>query len=54
MQQLEEGDEYSTLTHETDVVMPLIRDFLVNPYNYVEVSFIEDDPAYRAYLEAPI
>lgn len=54
MQQTEEGDEYSTMTEETNVVMPLVRDFLEKPYNYVEVSFIEDDPAYLAYLEAPI
>jgi hypothetical protein len=54
MQQTEDGDEYSTITEETHTVMPQVRDFLEEPYKYVEVSFIEDDPAYVAYLEAPL
>jgi hypothetical protein len=54
MQQTETGDEYSTMTEETDIVLPLVRHFLEKPQNYVEISFIEGDPAYVAYLEAPI
>jgi hypothetical protein len=54
MEQTEEGDRYSTITDETAVALPLVRDFLEKPYNYVEIDFIENDPAYLAYLEEPI
>jgi pullulanase/glycogen debranching enzyme len=47
-------DSYSTITSETAPVMPLVRDFLEEPYKYVEVRFLERDPAYQAYLDAPI
>jgi hypothetical protein len=50
MQQTEEGDEYSSITDETDNAMPLVKDFLENPDKYIESSFIQDDPAYLAYL----
>ena len=54
MQQTEDGDEYSTITEETAIALPLVRHFLEEPHNYVEVRFIEDDPTYLAYLESPI
>lgn len=53
MHQTEDGDRYSTMSSETNTVMPLVRDFLEKPENYVEISFIEDDPEYRLYLETP-
>jgi hypothetical protein len=46
--------EYSTISAETDVAMPLVRDFLDEPHKYAEVSFIEADPEYLAYLELPL
>jgi hypothetical protein len=54
MQQSEDGDAYSTMTGETAVALPLVRDFLERPALYPESRFIDNDPAYRAYLEAPI
>ncbi|MGH2478090.1 MAG: hypothetical protein ACRDHW_00325 [Ktedonobacteraceae bacterium] len=54
MHQTEKGDEYSTITYETDNALPLVRDFLQDPWKYVEVNFLENDPAYLAYLEAPV
>jgi hypothetical protein len=54
MHQSEEGgDVYSTITEETENALPLVRDFLEHPYNAVEVRFIENDPAFLAYVEAP-
>lgn len=53
MHQTEEGDEYSTITHETDVVMPIVRHFLEKPANYIEAEFLEGDPAWLAYWESP-
>lgn len=54
MQQTEDGDEYSTITKETDIQMPLVRDFLEYPSRYVEGAFLENDPVYLAWLEQPI
>ena len=54
MHQTEEGDAYSTMTHETNIALPLVRDFLAHPDRYVEVEFLERDPVYLAYLESPI
>lgn len=54
MEQTEDGDRYSFITDETNLVMKAVRDFLENPYKYVECRFLEDDPEYLAYLEAPI
>ncbi len=42
-------DSYSTISHETDIAMPLVRDFLKRPGNYTEIRFLEDDPAYLAW-----
>lgn len=47
-------DSYSTITSETATVLPLVRDFLEEPMHYVEVAFLEVDPAYLSYLEEPI
>ena len=47
-------DHYSTISDETRSAMPLVRHFLEEPDNYTESSFLENDPAYLAYLEAPI
>ena len=47
-------ETYSTITHETDIALPLVRHFLEHPTSYVESAFLEHDPAYLAYLKAPI
>jgi len=47
-------EHYSTISGETDITMPLVRDFLEHPFNYTEVNFIENDPAYLTYLDTPI
>ena len=47
-------ETYSTITHETDIALLLVRHFLEHPTSYVEIAFLEHDPAYLAYLEAPI
>jgi hypothetical protein len=47
-------DNYSTITHETDIQMPIVHNFLEHPSGYTEVAFLERDPAYLAYLELPL
>lgn len=45
---------YLSMSEETDQVMNTVRHFLEYPFMYPEVSFIESDPEYLAYLESPI
>ncbi len=51
---LMDQDTYSSMSKETAIILPLVRDFLVRPENYIEVRFLYDDPAYRAYMEEPL
>jgi len=45
---------YLSMSEETNSVMNSVRHFLEHPSHYTEVSFIESDPVYLAYLESPV
>jgi hypothetical protein len=49
-----DDDTYTWMGKETDNLMPLVRDFLERPYQYIEATFLENDPEYQAYLDEPI
>ncbi|MBA2678050.1 MAG: hypothetical protein H0U76_06615 [Ktedonobacteraceae bacterium] len=46
-------DIYSSITDETASVMTFVRHFLEEPGGYIEEKFLEKDPVYQAYLDAP-
>jgi hypothetical protein len=47
-------EDYLSMSEETNSVMNSVRHFLEHPFLYPEISFIENDPEYLAYLEKPI